>query len=106
MSTGNLKYDEFVKLCDDAGIAADNPEEMEADYRTGAAMADIVSELEKTAATTPRRTPLEALNEMEKLFDILYANEGGLGAQKQTAITLGALVIRFLADFCSDPMDT
>lgn len=109
MSTGNLKYDEFVKLCDDAGIAADNPEEMEADYQTGAAVADIVSELEKTAAgRVPAKTPHEALVQLERHFDSVYdaLHEGRTKEMKDLTVTFGADLIRFLADFCGVPTDS
>lgn len=97
----NLKYEEFVKLCDDAGIGADDPAEMESDYATGAALADIVTELEKTSAGyTPTNTVAEAIRRMETVIDVLYAGEM---PYRESAIKLGVEVIRFLAEHCETP---
>lgn len=99
-----LSFEEFAKMCEDAGIAAD-PADMEQDYRVGGVIADLVDEL---------------MNDMESTAKLASFDEGLVLLQqslarlerealsspttdiRDEAISLAAKAVRFAADLCHD----
>lgn len=83
-----LTFEEFSKLCNDAGISA-TPEEMEQDYRVGGAIADVVDNM---------LTAMEG-GETLNLNDEVNAlwKETERGKQRELAIRVAAAAIQMAA---------
>lgn len=107
MSDNDFTFEQFHKMCEEAGIASENKEEMEADYRTGVALADLVEEIE---AATSKFPPMNSAHEgfavlkeeVDELWDHVKVKQGerDIEAMRKEAIQIAAMAIRFATDVC------
>lgn len=104
----DLTFDEFKKMCEDAGIASE-PQEMEQDYRVGNALADVVDELmgalEKFPPMNSAHEGYAVLDEeMDELWDHVKTKQGERDIEKmrKEAVQVAAMALRFIADVCHD----
>ena len=108
----DLTFDEFHKLCEEAGIGSENKAEMEFDFRVGGALADLVTEIEMaTEKFPPMNSPHEGFailkEEVDELWDELKKNPSSrnLTKMRKEAIQVAAMAIRFIADTCGEPVE-
>ena len=85
-----LTFEEFEKMCTEAGISSDNKAEMEKDFMLGGALADVVTEVEMA---TERFPPMNSAHEG---FAVLKEEVDELWDQ------VAAMAIRFIADVCTE----
>ncbi len=102
MNEANISFNEFLELCEEAGISTDNAEVLEQDYRAGRALADVTDALISDHETHPAPyTPDEALDGIDVLLAKL--DEMTLLADKrQMAVKIAVQAIRYLAECCHD----
>jgi hypothetical protein len=105
--TQTLNYEEFVKLCQEAGIDSDNKAEMEFDFRVGGALADLVTEIEAASSKFPAMNSAHEgfavlKEEVDELWDIVKKKQGerDIDHMRKEAIQVAAMAIRFVADIC------
>lgn len=107
--TPDLTFDEFNKLCEEAGIGSDNKAEMEFDYKMGGALADLVTEIEMaTEKFPPMNSAHEGFavlkEEVDELWDEVKKKPEvrNLQNMRKEAIQIAAMALRFIADVCYD----
>ena len=108
MSTTDITFDEFAKMCEDAGIAG-TQSELETDYRVGTALGDLVTEIETaTSKFPPFNSAHEGFAVLKEEVDELWAHvmkkqgERDIAAMRKEAIQVAAMATRFVADVCFD----
>lgn len=106
-SSNELTFDEFNKLCEEAGIGSDNKAEMEFDYKVGGALADLVVEIEMATEKFPAMNSHHEgfailKEEVDELWDWVKKKPEArdLNAMRKEAIQIAAMAIRFIADTC------
>lgn len=104
MSKAELTFEEFAKMCEDAGIAS-TPEDMEQDFRVGGVIADLVDELMDEMDRNP--APARIAEGFSILDDAMSGLELSLtdpnpAEMRKAAIKVAALAVRFASDFCHD----
>lgn len=98
----NISFEEFQELCSEAGISSDNPEQMEADFRSGRALADVTDALITDQELNPTAMPHDArLNELDIALVQMDENVN-TETNKRAAIKLAVNAIRYLAECCHD----
>lgn len=105
----DITFDEFAKMCADAGIADGTQAEMETDYRVGIALGDLVTEIETACSKFP---PFNSAHEgfavLKEEVDELWAHvmkkqgERNIEAMRKEAVQVAAMAVRFCADVCYD----
>jgi hypothetical protein len=103
-----LTFDEFHKMCEEAGISSENKAEMEKDFQLGGALADVVTEVEMA---TERFPPMNSAHEgfavlkeeVDELWDEVKKKQGERDIEKlrKEAVQVAAMAIRFIADVCT-----
>lgn len=102
MSDTNISFNEFLELCEEAGISTDNTEILEQDYRAGRALADVTDALIADHETHPAAyTAGEALEAMDAALTMLDEGEDIEGAKKM-AVKLAVHAVRYLAECTHD----
>jgi hypothetical protein len=103
-----LTFEEFAKMCEDAGIAAE-PAEMEQDFRVGGVIADLVDELMGAMESFPAMNSAHEgfavlKEEVDELWDEVKVKQGerNLENMRKEAIQVAAMAVRFAADICHD----
>lgn len=103
----DLTFDEFNKLCEEAGIGSENKAEMEFDFRVGGALADLVTEIEMaTEKFAPMNSHHEGFAVLKEEVDELWEEvrkkpeERSNERLRKEAIQIAAMAIRFIADTC------
>lgn len=106
--TNEFTYEQFVEMCEQAGIGSDNKAEIENDYRVGAAIADVVKELEKaTEKFPPMNSAHEGFailkEEVDELWEVVRqkASERDVAKMRAEAVQVAAMAIRFIGDVCN-----
>jgi hypothetical protein len=109
MSDTDFTFEQFTKMCEDAGISSDNKAELESDYRVGAALADVVTEIEMaTSKFPPMNSAHEGFavlkEEVDELWDHVKQKQGArnIADMRKEAIQVAAMAVRFAADVCFD----
>jgi hypothetical protein len=105
----DFTYEQFVKMCEEAGIGSDNKAELETDYRIGSALADTVAEIEMaTSKFPPMNSAHEGFavlkEEVDELWEHVKQKQGtrDIAKMRREAIQVAAMAIRFVADVCFD----
>jgi hypothetical protein len=102
MSDESITFNEFMELCTEAGIATDNLEQMEADFRSGRALADVTDALITDQETHPKTySEKEALDQMDVHLSLLEEGTEGPG-KRGVAIKLAVQVLRYLSEVLHD----
>lgn len=104
-----LTFEEFAKMCEEAGIASENKAEMEKDFQLGGALADVVTEVElATEKFPPFNSAHEGFavlkEEVDELWDEVKVKQGARDVDKmrKEAVQVAAMAIRFIADICTE----
>lgn len=98
----NISFEEFLELCEEAGISTDNTEVLEQDYRAGRALADVTDALITDQELHPAAfTTGEALTAMDISLSQLEESENAEG-QRKMATQLAVQAIRYLAECTHD----
>ena len=97
-----ITFDEFLELCEEAGISTDNTEVLEQDYRAGRALADVTDALISDQETHPAAfTSAEALDAMD--IQLTQLEEGSTTeGNRKAAMKLAVSAIRYIAECCHD----
>ncbi len=99
---GSITFNEFLELCEEAGISTDNTEVLEQDFRAGRALADVTDAIITDQETHPAAfTAAEALDAMDLQLTQLEEGQSVEGNRK-AAIRLAVAAIRYVAECCHD----
>lgn len=108
MSEIDITFDDFSKMCEDAGIGATQAE-LETDYRVGIALGEVVSELETALNKFPAFNSAHEgyavlKEEVDELWEHVKEKQGSRDIPKMRAeaMQVAAMAIRFMADVCFD----
>lgn len=100
--TNDISFEEFVELCEEAGISTDNMDQMEQDFRAGKALADVtdalISDQETHAAPYTADEHMVAMDTAMALM----SEDSTTEALKTQAIKLAVHAIRYLSECCHD----
>jgi hypothetical protein len=102
MSDTDISFEEFKELCEEAGITSDNLGQLEADFRSGKALADVTD-----ALIADYETKHERMSENEHIdaIDVAFcslAESDDMPTAKVQAIKLAVQALRYLAECCHD----
>lgn len=99
-----LTFEEFAKMCEDAGISA-SPADMETDFRVGGVIADVVDQLMTDIEAHPKLAdPGVGYTGLENVMDNLAVSITNKDAEavRRDVVGLAAMAVRFAADLCHD----
>lgn len=104
----DITFDEFNKMCEEAGINGSQAE-METDYRVGIALGDLVTEIEAAVSKYPAFNSAHEgfavlKEEVDELWEHVMVKQGSRNIEEMRgeAIQVAAMAIRFAADVCYD----
>lgn len=98
----DISFEEFVELCTEAGISTDNLGQMEQDFRSGKALADVTDALIGDQETHPDKySSGEHMEAMDAALTMLEEGSTTDGNRK-AATKLAVHVIRYLAECTYD----
>lgn len=98
----DISFEEFVELCEEAGISTDNMDQMEQDFRAGKALADVTDALISDQETHPAPyNPGEHLEAIDVALALL--EEGSTAeANRKAATKMAVHAIRYLSEHAYD----
>jgi hypothetical protein len=103
-----MTFDEFQKICEDAGIPGTQAE-LELDFRISNALGDVIVELEGATSKFPAFNSAHEgfgvlKEEVDELWDEVKKKQGArdIERMRKEAIQVAAMALRFVADVCYD----
>ena len=98
----NLTFEDFLELCQEAGITTDNVGVLEQDFRAGKALADVTDALITDYEThTSAYTQKEAIDAMDIAMTLMAEAEKPIASRSQ-AVKMAVMAVRYLAEHCHD----
>lgn len=99
-NTPDITFQEFVELCDEAGIVTDNMAQMEQDFRSGKALADVTDALISSSEAHPG--PFTFIEHLEGMDTNPLSSDKPADYNREHALRVAVHAIRFLAECCYD----
>lgn len=97
-----VSFDEFLELCQEAGISSDNVEVLEQDFRSGRALAEVTDALITDQELHPAKyTGEEALEAMDVALTLVMEGENAEANRKQM-LKIAVHALRYIAENCHD----
>lgn len=97
-----ITFEEFQRLCEEAGIDAPDSEVMHADYQHGRALADVVEELtDHLEVASGRGGFTRVLLSINELEDVVAGRD--VAATRKAAVVCAARLIRYITECNDDP---